>query len=268
MNTCKLQKFAKKIRRTTCDMVLHRGDGHIGGALSMSDALAVLFGNYMKEEDWFVLSKGHAGPAYYAVLMLTDRLSMEYVHTLNENGTLLPSHPDRMKTPGVQVTTGSLGQGISQAAGIAYALQARKKEGYVFCMLGDGECNEGEVFEALQFIANKRLHNCIVMVDCNKKQVDGFLREVSCNFDFPALFQSIGFQVSEVDGNSVEEVDKEVQACMRTKDQACAILLNTVKGAGVPYFEQQENPHHVTFSDADKQALRCFIEEAGKELNA
>ena len=106
MNTCELKAFASKIRRVTCDMVLYRGDGHIGGALSMSDALAVLFGNYMKEEDWFVLSKGHAGPAYYAVLMLTGRLDQKHIHTLNENGTLLPSHPDRMKTPGVQVTTG------------------------------------------------------------------------------------------------------------------------------------------------------------------
>ena len=126
MNTCELKAFASKIRRVTCDMVLYRGDGHIGGALSMSDALAVLFGNYMKEEDWFVLSKGHAGPAYYAVLMLTGRLDQKHIHTLNENGTLLPSHPDRMKTPGVQVTTGSLGQGISQAAGIAYALKTMK----------------------------------------------------------------------------------------------------------------------------------------------
>ena len=105
MNTCELKAFASKIRRVTCDMVLYRGDGHIGGALSMSDALAVLFGNYMKEEDWFVLSKGHAGPAYYAVLMLTGRLDQKHIHTLNENGTLLPSHPDRMKTPGVQAVS-------------------------------------------------------------------------------------------------------------------------------------------------------------------
>lgn len=267
MNTCELKEFARKIRKITCDMVLYRGDGHIGGALSMSDALAVLFGKYIKKDDWFILSKGHAGPAYYAVLILTGKLDMKYLHTLNENGTLLPSHPDRMKTPGVQVTTGSLGQGISQASGIAYGLKTMKKDGFVFCIVGDGECNEGEVFEALQFIANKRLHNCIVMIDCNKKQVDGFLRDVSCDFDFTALFQSIGFHVCEVDGNSVEAVDQVVSACMQRTDQASVILLNTSKGAGVPYFEQQKNPHHVTFSETDKQALRDYINDTGKEFN-
>ena len=123
------------------------------------------------------------------------------------------------------------------------------------------------MFEALQFIANKRLNNCIVMVDCNKKQVDGLLRKVSCDFDFPALLQSIGFHVCEVDGNAVEAVNGKLSECIKRKEQASALLLNTVKGAGIPYFEQQENPHHVTFNEADKQALQDYINLTGKELN-
>ena len=270
MKEQELQRFATSIRCLTSEMLLARGDGHIGGSFSMIEALAVIFSNYMNQneaiKDWFVLSKGHAGPSYYAALALCGKIPMAQIKTLNENKTILPSHPDRNKTPGVDCTTGSLGQGISQATGIAYGLKVQKKLGRVFCIVGDGECNEGEVWEALQFAAHQKLDNLTILIDDNEKQVDGFTRDISCAYDFMALGKAINLEVMEINGNSVLEVDNAIKACLNRTDICSMIVLHTVKGYGISYFEEQGNPHHVKFSKEGNQALKEAIYKMRKEL--
>lgn len=154
-----LQKLSAKIRLEVCRMLKNRGFGHLGGSLSIVEVLSVLYGDVMRinpqnpsweERDWFILSKGHAGPALYAALAVRGYFPLEMLNTLNDNGTRLPSHPDRLKTPGVDVTTGSLGQGISLAVGIAKSFQLNKKTNRAYAIVGDGECNEGQVWEAFQ----------------------------------------------------------------------------------------------------------------------
>ncbi len=266
-NYKEMELFAKEIRILTSQMFLHRGDGHIGGAFSIIESLSVLFSNYInqgKVKDYFVLSKGHAGPSYYATLALLGHIPMDQICTLNENGTILPSHPDRHKTPGVDCTTGSLGQGISQAVGIAYGLKIQKKSGMVFCIIGDGEFQEGEVFEALQFASGKKLDNLIVFLDYNKKQVDGLVKDVSCATNFTLFFESLGIHSVTCNGNDIQEVDTAIKQCMNNDDVANVVILDTVKGFGNKFFEKQFNPHHVTFSKEEMHALTESVKEMKK----
>lgn len=265
-----LERFSKEIRCLLCEMLLKRKDGHIGGSLSIVEVMAVLFGKYIKEsstsKDWFVLSKGHAGPVYYATLALKGKIPLDQIFTLNENGTILPSHPDRLKTPGVDCTTGSLGQGISEAVGIAYGLKIQKKAGHVYCIIGDGECNEGEVWEALQFASNKKLNNLTIFIDDNKKQVDGFTHEISCELKFEKLMNDLGLYCLSIHGNSIDEIDKSISQCLAQNELATVIILNTVKGYGLTYFEQLENCHHMNFKGESAIELQKAIHELKKEL--
>ena len=171
-----MNKFCKEIRRETLKMLLHRGFGHLGGAMSIVETLAVLYSNMkvdpknpkMEDRDYLVLSKGHAGPALYSTLALKGFFDLEVLNTLNNNGTILPSHPDRNLTPGIDMTTGSLGQGISAAVGVAIGLQRKNSERKVYCIVGDGELNEGKCWEAIQFAAHNRLKNFTLFIDDNK----------------------------------------------------------------------------------------------------
>lgn len=263
-----LMCFARSIRSLTCEMFIKRGDGHIGGAFSIIETLSLLFGKYIRDDqvkDWFVLSKGHAGPSYYATLCLLGKIPRSEICTLNENGTILPSHPDRNRTPGVDVTTGSLGQGISEAVGIAYGLKLQQKEGNVYCIVGDGECNEGQVWEALQFASNKHLDNLVIFIDDNKKQVDGMTSEVSFSFQFQALCSTMGFYTQEIDGNNMDEIDHAIHQALHQYDHANVIIMNTVKGYGIEYFEHKKNCHHITFKDEDIAELQAYV-DAAKEL--
>ena len=180
-----MKKLAANIRINTLKSLTNLGFGHYGGSLSIVEILAVLYGGIMnidaknphwEDRDYFVLSKGYAGPALYTTLALKGFFPLEEIYTLNQNGTNLPSHPDRLKTKGIDATTGSLGQGISIATGIAKALQIDKKNNRVFCIIGDGEINEGQCWEAFQFIAHHNLNNLTVFLDYNKKQLDGALK--------------------------------------------------------------------------------------------
>ncbi len=265
------EQYANALRAVLAQMLAERGDGHIGGSLSMSDVAAVLFNHYLHEDpkDWFVLSKGHAGPCYYSALILEHKLPFESIETLNANGTLLPSHPDRNLTPGVDCSTGSLGQGISQAAGLAYAAKMKNTGGWVYCIIGDGELNEGETYEALEFAANKHLNNLIVFVDNNKKQVDGLTKDVSCRYDFEKLFESLDMVPITVDGHDTNLIDRTIYAIENNPTDSChVIILDTVKGKGIPYFEKQENCHHVTFSEEELQILRQFAERNSGDIHA
>lgn len=185
-----LQKFAAQIRIGTVESIKSRGFGHIGGALSVCDALAVLYGSQMTvdpknpkmpERDKLVCSKGHAGPAVYATLALKGFYPYDEIKTLNQPGTNFPSHCDTNKTPGIDMTTGSLGQGTSTACGIALADKLRNHDCRTFLIVGDGEINEGQCWEAFMFAAAKKLSNLVVLIDWNKKQLDGYTKDVLTN---------------------------------------------------------------------------------------
>lgn len=255
--------YAKAIRATVCKMFVARRDGHIGGSFSIADVLAVLFNSHIRDgKDWFVLSKGHAGPAYYASLYLEHKIPEESICTLNENGTILPSHPDRNLTPGVQCSTGSLGQGISQAIGLAYANKIKNNDSHVYCIIGDGELNEGETYEALQFAANKKLGNLIIFVDANKQQVDGFVKDVSCDYKYESLFEGIGLKSQTIDGHDVDLIDRTINEIETNNDGEChVVVLDTIKGKGIKYFEGTFNNHHVNFNEEELNLLNTYYEE-------
>lgn len=191
MNENEITELARQIRLETLKSLTQLGFGHYGGSMSVVETLAVLYGAVMKidpadpdwpERDYFVLSKGHAGPALYSTLAIKGYFPMEELSTLNQNGTRLPSHPDRLKTRGVDATTGSLGQG-SPSRGHGAVAQAGRAVKSGLCIVGDGELNEGQCWEAFQFIAHHRLNNLTVFVDWNKQQLDGELDEIICAFD-------------------------------------------------------------------------------------
>ena len=211
----KLKAFACQIRMAAIEAIHAIGSGHIGGALSIADVLAVLYGREMRfdpqdpkwpERDKLVCSKGHAGPAVYGTLALKGFFPYEELKTLNRPGTRLPSHCDRNKTPGVDMTTGSLGQGASLAAGMALGDKLRDRDSRVFLILGDGESNEGQVWEALAFACAKKLGNLVVLLDWNKRQLDGWTQDVYPMGDFVQKLQAFGFDTVKVNGNDIDEL--------------------------------------------------------------
>lgn len=275
-----LQVLAARIRYDVLDMLKHRGYGHLGGSLSLVETMAVLYGKQMhidpkhpdmEDRDMLVLSKGHAGPVWYSALAEAGYFDKEWLYTLNDGGTNLPSHPDRTKTPGVDMTTGSLGQGTSSAAGIALGQKLRKEDRYTYLIVGDGELNEGQCWEAFQFIAARRINNCIVLIDENKRQLDGYTKDILDPFSIPDKMKAFGFHTQVVKGDDVQAIDEAIEYAKSIKDQAVCIVLDTIKGQGVPYFEQMVSNHSVKFNNertiqAANQAmeqLQAFI--AGKE---
>lgn len=263
--------LAAKIRRDVLSMLLDEGQGHLGGSLSIADLMGVLYGKELRydaknphweDRDRVVLSKGHAGPAWYAALAESGFFDRDVLYTLNDGGTMLPSHPDRLKVPGVDMTTGSLGQGTSTAAGMAYALRLKGSSSYVHLIVGDGELNEGQCWEAFQFIAHNRLNNCIVYIDDNKKQLDGYTKDVMNPFDLVEKMRAFGFHAVRVDGQDAAALDAAIQEAKAVQDSAVAIVLDTVKGAGVPFFEQMMGNHSVKFNTPE------VIDEAKRAIAA
>ena len=248
-----LQKLALEIRIGIVEQIRARGFGHIGGSLSIADALAVLYGKVMRydpqnprwpERDKLVCSKGHAGPAVYAALAISGFFPYEELKTLNQPGTHLPSHCDKNKTPGVDMTTGSLGQGTSLAVGIALGDKLKGRDSKTYLFVGDGESDEGQVWEAAMFTAAKRLTNIVWLVDDNKKQLDGYTQDVLPLFDLAAKFAAFGFDAQRVDGNDVGQVYAALTAPVGDKPRA--IILDTVKGKGIPEVENTLGNHSVT----------------------
>ena len=270
-----MKKLAANIRINTLKSLTNLGFGHYGGSLSIVEILAVLYGGimninpknpYWKERDYFVLSKGHAGPALYAALALKGFFPLEEIYTLNQNGTNLPSHPDRLRTKGVDATTGSLGQGISIATGIAKALQMDKKSNRVFCIVGDGEINEGQCWEAFQFIAHHNLNNLTVILDYNKWQLDGSLNEIIKPFSFEEKMKAFGFDTVTVKGNDIEKMYDILKVPRKNNEKPLFIILDTVKGQGVEYIENMKNSHHLRLNDEMKQEIEKAIEKLESEM--
>ncbi|MDR0936075.1 MAG: transketolase [Oscillospiraceae bacterium] len=259
MDTLQLQNFARDIRVTTLEAFKTPLFGHIGGAMSICDVLAVLYGSVMNVDaanpllatrDKLVLSKGHAGPALYATLCLKGYFSREMLTELNQGGGRLPSHVDRTKTPGVDMTAGSLGQGFSAACGIALGDRISGLATKTYCIVGDGELDEGQNWEAMLFAAHYKLDNLTLFVDYNKRQLDGYTDDVMSLGDLRAKLEAFGFVTFNIDGHNVKTIQN---AITRGQEQAVklgkplAVILNTVKGKGCD-FAEATGDHHMTFT--------------------
>lgn len=278
MTEHELKVFAARIRLATAQCVASRGFGHLGGALSAADLLAVLYGDIMrvdpKDPSWegrdlFVCSKGHAGPAVYATLALKGYFPTDVLKTLNQPGTILPSHCDRNKTPGIDMTTGSLGQGISIAVGMALGVKGTGRN--VYCLVGDGECDEGQVWEAVMFAAHHKLDNFYLFVDWNKKQLDGFTKDILDLGNVKDKLASFGFDAASVNGGDVKAIKRAIKRAVAVPDKPHGIVLDTVKGAGVPEIEQAASNHHVALTPEMSERMLAHLtgeleklEEEGK----
>lgn len=251
--------FADKIRYNILSMLNNLGFGHYGGSLSIVEVLAVLYGAVMDispenfdkiDRDHFVLSKGHGGPALYSALYLKDFFDKEILMSLNQNGTSLPSHPDRNLTPGVDMTTGSLGQGISVATGIAHGKEIQNLDHFTYTIVGDGELNEGQCWEAIQFAAHYQLDKLIVFVDDNKKQLDGPTEEICKQFVIEDKFKAFGWEATTIDGADTMKILQTIQMYQvsNSKKPKC-IVLDTIKGQGIEEIETIKNNHHLRLSE-------------------
>ncbi|MDR0823139.1 MAG: transketolase [Endomicrobium sp.] len=297
----KLKLLSANIRLDTLKCIKKCGYGHLGGSLSIVELLSVLYGKQLRYDaknpqwegrDFVILSKGHAGPGLYSALANVGFFSKDWLLTLNEGGTKLPSHLDRTKTPGVDMTAGSLGQGTSAAAGVAIGLKLKKAEiagqarnddtekiaGHarnddtigqlVYVVVGDGELNEGQCWEAFQFIAHNKLNNCIVFIDENKKQLDGWTKDVINPFDIEKKMQAFGFFTQKVKANDEIAIDNAIEKCKSIKDSAVCIILDSIKGQGIKYFEDMIDNHSVKFNTPENlKAADEAIEELESIIN-
>ena len=270
-----LQALAIRIRMAAIDAIHSVGSGHIGGALSMADVLAALYGGEMRvdpknpqwpERDKLVCSKGHAGPAVYGTQAIKGYFPYEELRTMNKPGTRLPSHCDRNKTPGVDMTTGSLGQGTSLAAGMALGDKLKGRSSRTFLIVGDGESNEGQVWEAFAFAAAKGLDNLVVLLDWNKRQLDGWTDDVYPMGDYVAKFEAFGFDTVKVNGNDVEAVAEALARTREGHGKPYAIVLDTVKGAGVAEVADTVMNHSISVSDEQFQRWTAQLAAELKEL--
>ena len=249
-----ITEFAGRIRLEIVKMISGLPAGHLGGAMSAADLYALLYTKHLRydpknpkweDRDWVVLSKGHAGPAMYATLALKGFFPMEQLATINTPHTDLPSHTDRNHTPGVDMTTGSLGQGASTAAGVAYGIKLDKKDNYVYVIFGDGECQEGQIWEMAMFAKTKHLDNLIAFVDFNKLQIDGRTDcDDVCNMtDLPEMWKGFGWYVQRVNGHDVEALDAAICSAKANKGTPSVIIMDTVKGKGWSKAENQVGSH-------------------------
>lgn len=275
MDKLELQKIANKIRKETISMIHNAKSGHPGGALSAIDIFTYLYFNEMNvdpqnpkmdDRDRFVLSKGHTIPGLYAVLAEKGYFSPEILMTYRKMGTILQGHPDIKKTPGIDMSTGSLGQGISAAVGMAFAGKELKKDYRVYAMVGDGEIDEGQVWEAAMFAAHRNLDNLCVIVDNNGLQLDGTIDEIIGMNPIDAKFEAFGFHVIKADGHDFDSIDAAFNEARATKGQPTVIIAKTVKGKGVSFMENNVSWHGAAPSDEQYKQAMEELEKAGEAL--
>jgi transketolase len=248
------EKICRIIRKDIIIQIGTFGVGHLGGSLSIVELLAVLYLKYMNIDpknpnksgrDRLVVSKGHGGPAVYAMLCYMGFFSRDWLKTLNIFGTNLPSHCDMHKTPGIDMTTGSLGQGLSCAAGMAIGSRLKKDNAKIYAILGDGELQEGQIWEAAMFAAHQKIDNLIAFTDYNKMQIDGFVSDVCSLEPLADKWRAFGWNVIEVkNGNSCTEIDFAIRKAHETKKKPCAVILNTTKGKGISFAEKAGIDNH------------------------
>ncbi len=252
MRLRRLRAAALRIRLAVIEGTYHAKSGHPGGSLSIAELLAYLYTEELRvdpanpnwpERDRFVLSKGHCAPALYGALALRGFFPQEEIQRLRKVGAMLQGHPCMNTTPGVDMSSGSLGQGVSAAVGMALAAKLDGKDYRTYTVLGDGEIEEGQVWEAAMFAAHKKLDNLCVIVDNNDLQIDGSVDEVNSPHPIPAKFAAFGFHVVEIDGHNFEEIEAALAAARACTGRPTAIIMKTVKGRGVSFMENQVGWH-------------------------
>ncbi len=247
-----LAKVACNVRKGIIEGTFNAKSGHPGGSLSIADIISYLYFKEMNidpanpampERDRFVLSKGHAAPALYSVMAQRGYFPVEELKTLRKIGSRLQGHPSMNCLPGVDISTGSLGQGISAACGMALGAKLQNADFRVYSILGDGEIEEGQVWEAAMYAAAKKLDNLVAFVDNNNLQIDGTVEEVNSPYPIPEKFVAFGWNVIEIDGHDFDAIENALNEARACKGKPTAIIATTVKGKGVSFMENQVNWH-------------------------
>ena len=249
----RLEEQAKIIRKHVVNMIYQAGSGHVGGSLSCVEILAVLYFHFMRHDplnskwedrDRFILSKGHSAPTLYATLAEAGYLPVEELKTLRKFGSRLQGHPDiNFNLPGIEVSTGSLGQGLSIGCGIALNARLEKKDFKTYVLLGDGECNEGQIWEAVMFASHYKLDNLIAIIDRNNFQIDGPTEKIIKLEPFAEKWKSFGWNVIEIDGHDIKQIIKAFDDSKKIKDKSTVIIANTIKGKCVSFMEKNNEFH-------------------------
>lgn len=274
----RMKRMALEIRRKTLYQIAKSGaPGHIGGTMSICELMGCLYGGIMKidpknpktdDRDRFIMSKGHAGPAMYSALAVNGFFPMEWLDTLNCAGTNLPSHTDMNKTPGVDMTTGSLGQGTSSGFGIAYGMRLKGlKDRYAYVLIGDGESQEGQIWEALQFAPQYKMDNLIAFLDRNGGQVDAKVEKIIPASRIEDKVKAFGWHVQTVEnGHDVKAIAEAIEEAKKVKGVPSFIVLNTIKGYGCPMTKNAVNDHSfgITMEEYE-ECSRLIDEQIAKE---
>lgn len=272
MTNAQLEKTANEVRKSILAALHSAASGHPGGSLSAADLMTYLYfeelridpGNPQKaDRDRFVLSKGHVAPALYAVLAHRGYFPVEDLLTLRHTGSYLQGHPDMKHIPGVDMSSGSLGQGLSCAVGMAYAAKLDQKDYRVYAMCGDGELQEGQIWEAAMWAGSRGLDNLTVIVDNNHLQIDGTIEEVCSPYPIDEKFKAFQFHVINIDGNDMEQIRAAFSEAKSVKDHPTAIIAKTVKGKGVSFMENQVDWHGKAPNDEQYARAVSELEKAG-----
>lgn len=274
MNKLELQKTAVLVRKGILTGIYNAKSGHPGGSLSAADIFTYLYFEEMnvnpdnpKDEnrDRFVLSKGHTAPGYYSSLAHRGFFNVEELTKLRKVGSFLQGHPDMKHIPGVDMSSGSLGQGLSTAVGMALSAKLSNKEYRTYCLCGDGEIQEGQIWEAAMFAGHRKLDNLCVIVDNNNLQIDGTVGEVCSPYPIDEKFKAFGFHVININGNDFDEIDAAFKEAKATKGMPTAIIAHTVKGKGVSFMENNVGWHGKAPNDEE---YKIAMEELGKAGDA
>ncbi len=275
MNKLELQKTANEVRKGIVTAVHGAKAGHPGGSLSAADIFTYLYFEEMNidpkdpkkaDRDRFVLSKGHTAPGLYSVLANRGFFPVEDLPTLRHLGSYLQGHPCMQETPGVDMSSGSLGQGISAAVGMALAAKMDGKDYRTYTLLGDGEIQEGQVWEASMFAGHRKLDNLVVIVDNNGLQIDGKIDDVCSPYPIDKKFEAFNFHVINIDGNDFDQIDAAFKEAKATKGMPTAIICKTVKGKGVSFMENSAGWHGKAPNDEEYATAMADLEKIGEEL--
>lgn len=274
MNKLELQKKAVEVRKGIVTGVYNAKSGHPGGSLSAADLFTYLYFEEMnvdpknpedENRDRFVLSKGHTAPGYYAALALKGFFPIEDLKTLRHVGSYLQGHPDKKHTPGVDMSSGSLGQGLSVAVGMALAAKMLGKDYRTYCLCGDGEIQEGQIWEAAMFAGHRKLDNLCVIVDNNNLQIDGTVEDVCSPYPIDEKFKAFNFHVININGNDFDEIDRAFAEAKFHKGEPTAIIAHTIKGKGVSFMEDKAGWHGKA---PNEEEYKIAMEELEKEAAA
>ena len=275
MNVVELQKTANEIRKGIIEAVHSAKSGHPGGSLSAADIFTYLYFEEMNidpadpkkpDRDRFVLSKGHVAPGYYSVLANRGFFPVEDLKTLRKVGSYLQGHPDKKHIPGVDMSSGSLGQGISAAVGMALSAKLSNDSYRTYTLLGDGEIQEGQVWEAAMFAGARKLDNLVVIVDNNGLQIDGNIADVCSPYPIDKKFEAFNFHVINIDAHDFEQIAAAFQEARRTKGMPTAIIAKSVKGKGVSFMENQASWHGTAPNDEQYAIAMEELRKAGEAL--